>query len=82
MELKNDPFYKLYQNMISKGRKPIYIKDLKQKNHLASAIHIPVNWDSPLFIELKIPKGYPDCKYSTQTYNKNLINKYLSDPVF
>ena len=84
MFLKNDPFYEIYKNIISRGGKPIYIRDLKQKYHINSAIHIPINWDSPLFINLKIPRGYPDCKYSTQTYKlfNNLINKYLNIPDF
>ena len=84
MKLQNDPFYTIYENIISKGGKPIYIRNLKQKYHISSAIHIPINWDSPLFIKLKIPNGYPDCKYSTQTYNifNNLINKYLKIPNF
>ena len=80
MKLKNDPLYELYKNLISGGKEPIYLRNLKQKYHITSAIHIPINWDSPLFIDLKIPKGYPDCKFSTQTYNilNNLINKYLN----
>ena len=80
MILKDDPLYKLYEKIISRGGKPIYIRDLKQKYYISSAIHIPINWDSPLFIRLQIPRGYPDCKYSTQTYNifNNLINKYLN----
>ena len=69
MFLKNDPLYELYKNIISRGGKPIYIRDLNQKYHITSSIHIPINWDSPLFINLKIPRGYPDCKLSTQTYN-------------
>jgi hypothetical protein len=84
MKLQNDPFYMIYENMISKGGKPIYIKNLKKKYHIESAIHVPINWDSPLFIDLKIPNGYPNCKYSTQTYNifNDLINKYLKIPNF
>ena len=80
MILKDEPFYELYEKIISRGGKPIYIRDLRQKYHISSAIHIPINWDSPLFIRLKIPRGYPDCKYSTQTYNifNNIINKYLN----
>lgn len=80
MFLKNDPLYELYKNIISRGGKPIYIRDLNQKYHITSSIHIPINWDSPLFIHLKIPRGYPDCKLSTQTYNifNNLITKYLN----
>ena len=84
MRLQDDPFYELYKNIISRGGKPIFIKDLKQKYYISSAIHIPINWDSPLFINLKIPNGFPNCKYSTQTYNifNNLINKYIKIPIF
>ena len=84
MKLLNDPFYELYKRLISRGGKPLFIRDLKQKYHVSSAIHIPINWDSPLFIRLPIPRGYPDCKYSTQTYNifNNLINKYIKIPDF
>ena len=79
MKLQNDPFYELYENIISRGGKPIYIRNLKQKYFISSAFHIPINWDSPLFVNLKIPNGFPNCKYSTQTYNifNNLINKYI-----
>ena len=84
MNLQNDPFIELYNNIISRGGEPIYIKNLKKKYHISSAIHVPINWDSPLFISLKIPNGFPNCKYSTQTYNifNNLINKYLKIPNF
>ena len=79
MKIQNDPFYELYENIISRGGKPIYIRNLKQKYFISSAFHIPINWDSPLFVNLKIPNGFPNCKYSTQTYNifNNLINKYI-----
>lgn len=84
MKLQNDPLYPIYEKIISRGGKPIYIRNLDQKYHIDSAIHVPINLDSPLFIDLKTPKGYPDCKYPTQTYNifNNLINKYLNIPNF
>ena len=84
MNLRHDPLFYLYENLISRGGEPIYIRNLKQKYHISSAIYVPINWDSPLFIKLNIPKGYPDCKYSTQTYNifDNLIAKYLRLPYF
>ena len=31
MVFKNDPYYELYNNIVSRERKPIYIKDLKKK---------------------------------------------------
>ena len=84
MKLESDPFYDIYKNVISGGGKPLYIRNLKQKYHITNAIHVPINWDSPVFIDLKIPKGYPDCKYPTKTYNifNNLINKYLNISIF
>ena len=84
MNLKNDPFFDLYKNIISKGGEPLFIRDLTQKYFISSAFHIPINLDSPLFIKLNIPNGYPNCKYPTQTYNifNKLINKYLYIPLF
>ena len=84
MRFRNDPFYEIYENMISRGGKPIDIRNIKQKYHISSAIHVPINWDSPVFIDINVPNGYPDCKYSTQTYNifNSLINKYLNIPNF
>ncbi len=84
MNLKNDPLFYLYKKLVSKGGDPLYIRNLKQKYHISSAIYVPINWDSPLFIKLNIPKGYPDCNYSTKTFNifDNLINKYLKIPYF
>ena len=84
INLKNDPFSYLYSNIISRGGKPIFINNLKRKYHINRAIHIPINWDSPAFIYLSDPAGYPKCKYSTQTYKilNNLINKYINIPTF
>ena len=78
--LNDDPFYDLYKNLISRGGEPIYIKNLKKKYLVSSAIHIPINWDSPCFIYSEIP----DCKYPTLTYKfyNNLINKYMNIPKF
>ena len=80
MFLKDDHLYEIYKNVISIWGKPIYIRGLNKKYHITSSIHVPINWDSPLFINLKIIRGNPDYKLPTQTYNifKNLINKYLN----
>ena len=84
MKFKEDPFLYLYKNIISRGGEPLYIRDLKQKYHISSAFHIPINWDSPSFIKSNIPRENYDCKYSTQTYNilNKLINKYINIPNF
>ena len=73
--LNDDPFYDLYKNLISRGGEPIYIKNLKKKYHISSALHVPINWDSPCFIF----SGIPDCKSPTKTYKfyNDLIDKYM-----
>ena len=75
IEITQDPFYDMYKNMISKGTEPIYIKNLKKKYKISKAIHVPINWDSPVFIYTDII----ECKSSTiayQLYN-DLIDKYM-----
>ena len=80
MILKNDPYYDLYSNIISRGGKPLYIKNLKKKYHISSALHIPINLDSPAFIT----NNFSNCKYPTQTYKllNSLVNKYMNIPEF
>ena len=78
MIINDDPFYDLYSNLIGRGGKPIYIKDLNlsKKYHITNAVHIPINWDSPCFIL----SGVPACKSPTMTYyfyNK-LIDNYMN----
>ena len=80
MILKNEPFYDFYTNIISRGNKPLYLRNLNRKYFVSSAINIPVAGDSPLYMFLKCP----DCKYSIKTYKiiNNLINKYLNITLF
>ena len=74
--INNDPFYELYKNLISRGGEPIYIKNLKKKYHISSAIHVPINWDSPCFIS----SGIPFCKSPTKAFKlyNDLIDKYMN----
>jgi hypothetical protein len=81
--INKDPFYEIYEKLISRGGKPIYINNLKKKYHISSAIHIPINWDSPCFFKsdysgYEIPK--PDCKSPSKTYKlyNDLVDKYLN----
>ena len=78
----DDPFYEIYKNVISRGGEPIYIKDLKNKYHISSAIHIPINWDSPCFFtqDSSIEISLPNCKNPSKTYKlyNDLVNKYLN----
>ena len=70
-----DPFYYIYKNVISQGGEPIYIRNLKKKYKISKAIHVPINWDSPLFIVVQIPK----CDKISKTYKlyNDLIDKYM-----
>ena len=76
MTINDDPFYDLYANLIGRGGKPIYFKNLKKKYHISNAVHIPINWDSPCFIL----SGVPTCKFPTLTYSfyNKLIDNYLN----
>ena len=62
-DLPRDPFYDIYKKMISRGGEPIYIKNLKKKYKISKAIHVPINWDSPLSIEI----DFPTCDHRTKT---------------
>ena len=78
MTIEDDPFYDLYSNLIGRGGKPIYPKNLNmtKKYFISNAIHIPINWDSPCFIL----SGVPSCQNPTLTYyflNK-LVDKYMN----
>jgi len=72
LEKVNDPLYDLYKNIISGGNEPIHIRNLaKKKYHISNAYFVPINWDSPCFLETSISL----CKYPSKTYY--LLNKYV-----
>ena len=75
-----DPFYDIYKNLISKGGEPIYIKNLKKKYKISKAIHVPINWDSPAYLNLDFPK----CKSATKTYQlyNDFVDKYMNLEIF
>ena len=76
MEIRDDPFRELYLNLISRGGVPIHVTKLKKKYHISSAIFVPINLDSPLFIK----NDFPKCENSTETYKilNNLVDQYLN----
>lgn len=78
MTINDDPFYDLYSNLIGRGGKPIYPKNLNmaKKYIISNGIHIPINWDSPCFIL----SGVPACQYPTLTYSyyNKLIDNYMN----
>jgi hypothetical protein len=81
--IKDDPFYDIYKNLISRGGEPLYINKLKNKYHISTAIHVPINWDSTCFISSKTPNGsfsVPNCNKPTKAYQlyNNLIDKYFN----
>ena len=74
-DIPRDPFYDIYKKMISKGGEPIYIRNLKNKYKISKAIHVPINWDSPLYIDVDFPK----CDSTTLSYKlyNDFVDKYL-----
>ena len=81
MTINNDPYYDFYKLMISRGGEPIHIRDLHKKYHISKAIHVPINWDTPLFIRFKNP---PKCKYQSKAfyYLNKYIDEYMNIPKF
>jgi hypothetical protein len=82
IKINNDPYYNLFKNIISKGGKPLYARDL-DKNityHVSKAIYVPINLDSPVFCNTTIPK----CQAISKTYKVLLkaIFKYMNIPEF
>jgi len=75
MKFNNDPFLNLYKNLISRGGKPIHIRDLNKntKYHISNAVNIPINWDSPCFTVCRIPK----CKNKAKIIKKYFITQIL-----
>ena len=76
LDKPEDPFYYIYKNVISQGGEPIYIRKLKKRYKISKAIHVPINWDSPLYISVQIPK----CDNISKTYKlfNELIDKYMN----
>ena len=73
--IKMDPLFELYKNIISRGGEPFHIRSLNKKYKISSAIHVPINWDSPCFIRVSVPH----CQYPTFTYKyfNTLIHHYM-----
>ena len=68
----DDPFFDLYKNLIGRGGEPIHIRNLTKKYRISSGVHVPIDWDSPCFIN----SGNPDCTNNpTKTYY--LYNKLI-----
>ena len=78
IKINNDPYYNLYKNIISRGGKPLYAKNLDNNiiYHVSKAIHVPINWDSPVFCKAETPK----CLKISKTYKALLksIFKYMN----
>ena len=79
--INDDPFYDLYKNLISRGGEPIYIRNLTKKYRVSSAIHVPINWDSPCFLN---SENVPSCQHPTKTYKfyNGLVDLYMDIPKF
>ena len=66
MTFNEEPFYDIYRNIISRGNEPIYIKNLNKRYHIASAINVPISYDSPLYLKINSNMS------KLQILNKNL----------
>ena len=75
IQITEDPFYEIYKNIFSGGNDPIYIKNLKKKYKISKAINVPINWDSPPFID----ENFTNCESATKTYKifNNFVDKYI-----
>jgi len=82
MKINNDPYYNLFKNIISRGGKPLYARNLDKNTiyHVSKAIYVPINWDSPVFCNTEIPT----CLKISKTYKVLLksIFKYMNIPEF
>ena len=83
LTIKDDPFYDIYKNLISRVGESIYIHNLKQKYHISTAIHVPINWDSTCFLIYNFPKArfsVPNCNKPTMAYKlyDSLIDKFFN----
>jgi len=82
IKINNDPYYHLFKNIISRGGKPLYARDLDNKKiyHVSKAIYVPINWDSPVFCLTETPI----CLKISKTYKVLLksIFKYMNIPEF
>ena len=77
MTINDDPFFDIYKSIISRGGEPIYIRNLNKKFLVSSAVHVPINVDSPLFMD----KSFPNCgQHQGKVFEKlnNLIDKYMN----
>ena len=81
MIIKDDPFYDLYKSIISRGGEPIYIRNLHKKFLVSSAVHVPINVDSPVFMDI----NFPNCgQHQGRVYKllNDLIMKYMDIPIY
>ena len=76
IEIPEDPFYDLYKYIISRGGKPLYLKNLKKKYKISKAIHVPIILDSTAFTFL-MPFNCSSITKTYQLYN-DLVDKYLN----
>ena len=76
IEIPNDPFYDMFKDIFKDSFEPIYLNNLKKKYKISKAINVPMNWDTPTFILMDLPK----CDSTTRTYQlyNDFVDKYIS----
>ena len=77
MTINDDPFYDIYKSIISRGGEPLYIRNINKKCIVSSAVHVPINVDSPVFMDTSFPYcGQKPGKVYEEL--NNLIDKYMN----
>ena len=77
MTINDDPFYDIYKSIISRGGEPLYIRNINKKFIVSSAVHVPINVDSPVFMDTSFPYcGQKPGKVYEEL--NNLIDKYMN----
>ena len=75
--MKEDPFFILYKNLVSRGGDPVHIRDLNKKYHISNAVLVPINYDSPSFLRYFY---VPHCSKASTAYQffNDLYDKYAN----
>ena len=75
IEIPNDPFHDMFNDIFKDSFEPIYLNNLKKKYKISKAVNVPMNWDTPTFIVMNLPK----CNSTTRTYKlyNDFVDKYI-----
>ena len=76
-KIVEDPFYDMYKILVSRGGEPVHIRDIKNKFYVSNAVLVPINWDSPSFLNYA---GIPKCSNPSKGYQLliDLVDQYTN----